>query len=62
MLQKEKPYVIQWKYGEDDGGGCSYKVGDGYEVRIVKTLGSEEFPNSFIDNESVHTIHIYIHK
>lgn len=41
MLQKEKPYVIQWKYGEDDGGGCSYKVGDGYEVRIVKTLGRD---------------------
>ena len=37
----------------------------GEETRVAKILPPvlcEEFLNSFIDNESVHTIHIYIHK
>ena len=33
-----------------------------YLINCMPSSVFEEFLNSFIDNESVHTIHIYIHK
>ena len=68
--------VINGKYGEKGREWCSWEVKEGHGVGFWKAIKKdwdlvssrisflvcEEFLNSFIDNESVHTIHIYIHK
>ena len=58
--------MIGLRYGQKDLAGMSDGLNkrwpEGIRVSENWLWYHEEFLNSFIDNESVHTIHIYIHK